>query len=102
MTGSRAGRVSDSAITRVATATRTMLVPVLLLAVGAVFAGWMYSHEFLDSAEFWGASIAYDEHFMHSLHMLTSLPTGSMVPHRAHSLFVCTCVMQYNTANDAI
>jgi hypothetical protein len=39
---------------------------------------------------------------MHSLHMLTSLPTGSMVPHRAHSLFVCTCVMQYNTANDAI
>jgi hypothetical protein len=39
---------------------------------------------------------------MHSLHMPTSLPTGSMVPHRAHSLLACTCVMQYNTANDAI
>jgi NADH-quinone oxidoreductase subunit L len=45
-----------------------MLVPLGVLALGAVFAGWVFSHAFLDSVEFWGGSIAYNEHLMHAMH----------------------------------
>jgi NADH-quinone oxidoreductase subunit L len=46
----------------------TMLVPIGLLAVGAVFAGYVFSHSFLDSAEFWQGSVAFDEHLAHAMH----------------------------------
>lgn len=46
----------------------TMLVPLALLSLGAVLTGWVFSHAFLESADFWGGSIAYDEHLMHSMH----------------------------------
>jgi NADH-quinone oxidoreductase subunit L len=46
----------------------TMLVPIVLLAVGAVFAGYAFAHPFLESAEFWAGSLAYDEHLMHAMH----------------------------------
>src|SRR5687767_5605950 len=46
----------------------TMLVPICLLAVGAVFAGYAFSHTFLDSAEFWNGSVAFDEHLAHAMH----------------------------------
>jgi len=46
----------------------TILVPVLLLAVGAVFAGFLFHAPFLEEAEFWGASIAWNEHLMHAMH----------------------------------
>ena len=45
-----------------------MLIPLGLLSVGAVFAGWVFSHAFLDSAEFWNGSIAYNEHLLHAMH----------------------------------
>ena len=45
-----------------------MLVPLALLSLGAVFAGWLFSHAFLDSVEFWKGSIAYNEHLMHAMH----------------------------------
>ncbi len=45
-----------------------MLIPLGLLSLGAVFAGWVFSHGFLESAEFWGSSLAYDEHLMHAMH----------------------------------
>jgi NADH-quinone oxidoreductase subunit L len=46
----------------------TMLVPICLLAVGAVFAGYAFSHTFLDSAAFWSGSVAFDEHLAHAMH----------------------------------
>ena len=46
----------------------TMLVPIGLLAVGAVLAGYVFSHSFLDSAEFWQGSVAFDEHLAHAMH----------------------------------
>ena len=46
----------------------TMLVPIGLLAVGAVAAGFVFSHFFLDSVEFWRGSIAFDEHLAHAMH----------------------------------
>ncbi len=46
----------------------TMLVPLILLSIGAVFAGYAFSAPFLDSAAFWNGSIAYNEHLMHAMH----------------------------------
>ena len=49
----------------------TMLVPLGLLAVGAVFAGYGFHHYFLDAeegAEFWKGSIAFNEALMHHMH----------------------------------
>ncbi len=46
----------------------SMLVPLTLLSVGAVAAGWVFSHAFLDSAEFWGGSIFYNENLIHAMH----------------------------------
>ena len=48
-----------------------MLVPLLVLSVGAVFAGIAFHHSFLDAehgAEFWKGSIAFDTHLMHAMH----------------------------------
>ena len=45
-----------------------MLIPIGLLALGAVAAGFTYSHYFLESAEFWNGSIAFNEHLAHSMH----------------------------------
>lgn len=46
----------------------SMLVPLGLLSVGATFAGWVFSHAFLDSTEFWGGSIFYNENLVHAMH----------------------------------
>ncbi len=46
----------------------SMLVPLGVLSLGAIFAGWLFSHAFLDSAEFWGGSIFYNEALMHEMH----------------------------------
>jgi NADH-quinone oxidoreductase subunit L len=46
----------------------TMLVPLVLLSVGAVFAGFVFHHQFIDEAAFWNGSIAYNEHLIHALH----------------------------------
>jgi len=49
----------------------TMLVPLALLSLGAVFAGFIFSGAFIDperGAEFWKGSIAFDEHLMHAMH----------------------------------
>jgi len=45
-----------------------MLIPLGVLTLGAVFAGWVFSHAFLESAEFWSGSIFYNEHLMHAMH----------------------------------
>ncbi len=46
----------------------TMLVPLLLLSVGAVFAGQFYASDFLDNAGFWAGSVFYNENLMHAMH----------------------------------
>ena len=49
----------------------TMLIPLAVLAIGAVFAGYGFHHAFLDAehgAEFWKGSLAFDAHLMHKMH----------------------------------
>jgi NADH-quinone oxidoreductase subunit L len=46
----------------------TMLIPIGLLAVGAVTAGYIFSPTFLENEHFWGGSIFFDEHLMHAMH----------------------------------
>jgi NADH-quinone oxidoreductase subunit L len=49
----------------------TMLVPLGVLAIGAIFAGMVFHHPFLEAVEgarFWAGSIAFDEHLMEEIH----------------------------------
>jgi len=46
----------------------TMLVPLVVLSLGAIFAGWLFSHEFLEDPGFWNGAIAWNEHLMHAMH----------------------------------
>ncbi len=49
----------------------SMLVPLGVLTIGAVFAGFIFHHSFIDAehgAQFWAGSIAFDEHLMHAMH----------------------------------
>jgi len=46
----------------------TMLVPLGLLSLGAVFAGFLFTPAFIDSEAFWNGSIAYNEHLIHAMH----------------------------------
>jgi NADH-quinone oxidoreductase subunit L len=48
-----------------------MLIPLGMLTVGAVLAGFAFHHAFLDAehgVEFWKGSIAFDTHLMHAMH----------------------------------
>ena len=45
-----------------------MLVPLIVLTIGAVFAGFVFSPYFLESESFWGGAIHYNEHLMHAMH----------------------------------
>jgi NADH-quinone oxidoreductase subunit L len=42
----------------------TMLVPVVALSIGAVFAGFIFYGPFIDGASFWNGAIAYNEHLI--------------------------------------
>jgi NADH-quinone oxidoreductase subunit L len=49
----------------------SMLAPLLILSVGAVLAGYVFHHAFVDAehgAHFWAGSIAFDAHLMHAAH----------------------------------
>ena len=46
----------------------TMLVPLGVLSLGAIFAGYFFTGAFVDSEAFWNGSIAFDAHLMHALH----------------------------------
>ncbi len=45
-----------------------MLTPLVLLSVGAVLAGFVFSPNFIDSESFWQGSIYYNEHLIHAMH----------------------------------
>jgi len=46
----------------------TMLVPLGVLSLGAIFAGQFFAPAFLDSAAFWNGSIFYNEPLIHAMH----------------------------------
>ncbi|WP_265570540.1 NADH-quinone oxidoreductase subunit L [Sphingomicrobium nitratireducens] len=48
----------------------TMLVPLGVLALGAVFAGFGFHHHFFgeEGTAFWAGSLAFDEHLVHAAH----------------------------------
>jgi NADH-quinone oxidoreductase subunit L len=49
----------------------SMLIPLAVLTLGAVFAGFIFHHQFVDAEhglEFWKDSIAFDTHLMHAMH----------------------------------
>nr|WP_281501173.1 NADH-quinone oxidoreductase subunit L [Erythrobacter sp. F6033] len=45
-----------------------MLIPLVLLTVGAIAAGQVFAPSFLDDATFWASSIFYNENLMHAMH----------------------------------
>jgi NADH-quinone oxidoreductase subunit L len=49
----------------------TMLVPLGILSIGAVFAGFGFHHAFIDAEGgeiFWNGSVSFDTHLMHAMH----------------------------------
>ena len=48
----------------------SMLIPLALLSVGAVLAGFVFHHAFISEGEgeFWKGSIAFTEHLIHAMH----------------------------------
>jgi len=49
----------------------TMLVPLGVLSIGAVLAGWAFHGPFLEpeeGLEFWRGSLSFDTHLMHAIH----------------------------------
>ena len=46
----------------------SMLIPLGVLTLGAVFAGFVFNHAFLDEAGFWQGSIFYNENLIHAMH----------------------------------
>jgi NADH-quinone oxidoreductase subunit L len=49
----------------------TMLAPLAVLSIGAVFAGVAFHHAFIDAeggAHFWNGSLFFNEHLMHAMH----------------------------------
>ncbi|KHK91598.1 NADH-quinone oxidoreductase subunit L [Novosphingobium malaysiense] len=52
-----------------------MLVPLVLLSMGAVFAGFVFQHAFVSdgSGEFWKGALVFHEHLIHAMHALPEL-----------------------------
>jgi NADH-quinone oxidoreductase subunit L len=46
----------------------SMLIPLGVLSLGAVFAGFVFNPQFLESAEFWKGSLYFNEGLMHAMH----------------------------------
>ena len=46
----------------------SMLLPLGILSLGAVFAGFVFHHQFIDDAAFWNGAIFYNEGLVHAMH----------------------------------
>ncbi|MEO6716497.1 MAG: NADH-quinone oxidoreductase subunit L [Novosphingobium sp.] len=48
----------------------TMLIPLGVLSLGAIFAGFLFAHSFISEGdgEFWKGSLAFTEHLLHHMH----------------------------------
>jgi NADH-quinone oxidoreductase subunit L len=51
----------------------SMLVPLGVLTLGAVAAGYVFKGAFIDDAAFWGGSIYFNENLVHALHNVPTL-----------------------------
>jgi len=51
----------------------TMLVPLAVLSLGAVFAGFLFHGAFIEDEGFWNGAIAFNEHLIHSMHAVPLL-----------------------------
>ena len=45
-----------------------MLIPLGVLSLGAVFAGFVFSPAFINTESFWNGAIYYNEHLIHAMH----------------------------------
>ena len=45
-----------------------MLVPLVLLSLGAIFAGYAFYYPFIEAEAFWNGAIFYDAHLVHEMH----------------------------------
>jgi NADH-quinone oxidoreductase subunit L len=47
-----------------------MLIPLIILSIGAIFAGIVFHHDFISegTGEFWLGSLAFSEHLIHEMH----------------------------------
>ncbi|RZK03685.1 MAG: NADH-quinone oxidoreductase subunit L [Novosphingobium sp.] len=47
-----------------------MLIPLIVLSLGAVFAGFLFHHSFISEGdgEFWKGSLVFSEHLIHAMH----------------------------------
>ena len=46
----------------------SMLIPLGVLTLGAVFSGFLFQRGFIEDAAFWNGAIFYNEHLMHAMH----------------------------------
>ena len=48
----------------------SMLVPLVLLSLGAIFAGFLFAHHFISegTGEFWKGALVFNEHLIHHMH----------------------------------
>jgi NADH-quinone oxidoreductase subunit L len=46
----------------------TMLVPLIVLSLGAVFAGFVFHEAFIDEGAFWNGAVYYNEGLIHAMH----------------------------------
>ncbi|WP_305096155.1 NADH-quinone oxidoreductase subunit L [Croceibacterium aestuarii] len=51
----------------------TMLVPLGVLSLGAIFAGFVFYDPFIEGETFWNGAIAYNEHLIHAMHEIPEL-----------------------------
>ena len=76
-----------------------MLVPLGVLALGAVAAGFAFAPSFIDSADFWNGSIFYNEQLIHALH---NVPTWVKYASTVAMLTgLVTAIMMYLRSEDA-
>jgi NADH-quinone oxidoreductase subunit L len=55
---------------------KSMLVPLVLLGIGAMFAGYAFHGMFIDPEKgmaYWNGSVAFNEHLMHAMHEVPEL-----------------------------
>ena len=45
-----------------------MLIPLILLSAGAIFAGYVFTNAFIEDAGFWNGAVAYNAGLMHDMH----------------------------------
>ena len=83
----------------------TMLVPLALLAIGALLAGFVFHHAFIDAEggpHFWAGSVAFDAHLAHESHLVPLWVKLSATAVMLLGLLIASYAYLINTAFPAI